>query len=54
MCANMDSRVLTDTFHPYCIGRDHQMLMLEKRAGHLLRNDVRAPFASGASQGQPI
>lgn len=67
MRANTDWGVLTYTFHPYCIGRGHRMLMLEKLVGHLLRNgatfmtmsevaaefDQRSPFPSGPAREHP-
>ncbi|GAC1340540.1 MAG: polysaccharide deacetylase [Beijerinckiaceae bacterium] len=58
MRRTVDWGVLTYTFHPYCIGRGHRMLMLEKLIDHLATNgaifltmsevaaeyDRRAPF----------
>lgn len=33
--------MLTYTFHPYCIGRGHRMMMLEGLVDHLARNGAR-------------
>jgi peptidoglycan-N-acetylglucosamine deacetylase len=35
MRENVDWGVLTYTFHPYCIGRGHRMITLEKLISHL-------------------
>ena len=35
MHANLDWGVLTYTFHPYCIGRGHRMMALEKLMSHV-------------------
>jgi len=63
MQRHVDWGVLTYTFHPYCIGRGHRMLALEKLLTHLREHgaafmtlgeaateyDARAPFAGGAA-----
>lgn len=61
-----DWGVLTYTFHPYCIGRGHRMLLLERLIDHMARNgatfmtmsevadefDRRSPF--GGAKQEPV